>query len=232
MRRAAIAVTLAAAALMGGGADAYAADKVLSDEKTFTRWAHPWSLAKVRSAPSSSSRTVGRLKFRTEDNVPEVYLALRSRTVDDREWVQIRVLGRPNGRKGWVPREALGGFNTVRTQLVIDRGTLRATLFKRGRRIWSSPVGVGKASTPTPRGRFYIRERLRSLGGSYGPWAFGTSAYSVLSDWPGGGVVGIHGTNQPQLIPGRPSHGCVRVPNAKIRQLARLMPIGTPVHVK
>ena len=48
-------------------------------------------------------------------------------------------------------------------------------------------------------------------GGSYGPWAFGTSAYSVLSDWPGGGVIGIHGTNQPHLIPGRPSHGCVRV---------------------
>ena len=43
-----------------------------------------------------------------------------------------------------------------------------------------------------------MRERLRNLNGDplYGPWAFGTSAYSVLSDWPGGGVVGIHGTNQ------------------------------------
>jgi lipoprotein-anchoring transpeptidase ErfK/SrfK len=147
-------------------------------------------------------------------------------------WIQIGLLGRPNGRKGWVPRDALGGFNTVRTQLVVNLRTLRATLFKRGRRIWSSPVGVGAPSTPTPRGRYYVRERLKSLGGTYGPWAFGTSAYSVLSDWPGGGVVGIHGTNQPQLIPGRPSHGCVRVPNRKIRQLARRMPIGTPIHIK
>jgi lipoprotein-anchoring transpeptidase ErfK/SrfK len=62
--------------------------------------------------------------------------------------------------------------------------------------------------------------------------AFGTSAYSVLSDWPGGGVVGIHGTNQPGLLPGRVSHGCIRVPNAKIARLARLMPIGTPVRIR
>ena len=54
----------------------------------------------------------------------------------------------------------------------------------------------------------------------------------MLSDWPGGGVVGIHGTNQPQLLPGRVSHGCVRVPNAAIRRLARLMPIGTPVRIR
>jgi lipoprotein-anchoring transpeptidase ErfK/SrfK len=65
----------------------------------------------------------------------------------------------------------------------------------------------------------------------YGPLAFGTSAYSKLSDWPGGGVVGIHGTNEPGLIPGRPSHGCVRVRNDKITKLARLMPIGTPVRI-
>jgi lipoprotein-anchoring transpeptidase ErfK/SrfK len=43
--------------------------------------------------------------------------------------------------------------------------------------------------------------------------------------------VGIHGTNQPELIPGRPSHGCVRIPNRKIRQLAKLMPIGTPIEI-
>jgi lipoprotein-anchoring transpeptidase ErfK/SrfK len=117
---------------------------------------------------------------------------------------------------------------------VIDRHKLRATLFKRGKKIWSSPVGVGKSSTPTPAGHFWIRERLSNLRGSpiYGPWAFGTAAYSRLSDWPGGGVVGIHGTNQPELIPGRPSHGCVRMPNRKIRQLKRLMPVGTPLLIK
>jgi lipoprotein-anchoring transpeptidase ErfK/SrfK len=44
--------------------------------------------------------------------------------------------------------------------------------------------------------------------------------------------VGIHGTNQPELIPGRPSHGCIRVRNRAIKRLARLMPIGTPIRIR
>jgi non-heme chloroperoxidase len=116
----------------------------------------------------------------------------------------------------------------------VDRGRLRATLYSSGRRIWRSPIGVGKAGTPTPAGRFWIREKFRvpNSGGLYGPRAFGTAAYSGLSDWPGGGVIGIHGTNEPQLIPGRPSHGCIRVPNPAISRLYRLMPIGTPMQVR
>ena len=95
-------------------------------------------------------------------------------------------------------------------------------------------MGIGRRQWPTPAGEFYVRERLRLKGGSgiYGVFAFGTSAYSVLSDWPGGGVVGIHGTNQPKLIPGRISHGCIRVRNRKVAKLERLMPIGTRLTIR
>jgi lipoprotein-anchoring transpeptidase ErfK/SrfK len=150
-----------------------------------------------------------------------------------RTWLHIRVPMRPNGRTGWVRETAVSRLYVVRTQLIIDRAKLRARLYRKGEQIWSAPVGVGKSGTPTPRGDFWVRERLKGLGDgtAYGPWAFGTSAYSNISDWPGGGVVGIHGTNEPGLIPGRPSHGCVRVRNDKIRRLARLMPIGTPVRI-
>ena len=204
----------------------------LSDERTITRWAHVARRDRVRSAPRRSAATVARLRYFTEDGLPEVYVALRSRRVGGAAWVQVRVPMRPNGRTGWVPASALGRLNVVRTRLVVDRTTLRAVLTRRGKAIWRAPVGVGAPGTPTPGGRFHIRERLRGFGGPYGPWAFGTSAYSVLSDWPGGGVIGIHGTNQPGLLPGRPSHGCIRVRNADIRRLARLMPIGTPVLIR
>jgi lipoprotein-anchoring transpeptidase ErfK/SrfK len=189
--------------------------------------------AKIRARPSARARTLARLRYQTEDGPPEVYPVLRSRRVKGALWVQIRIPGRPNGRKGWVPREAVGPFKVVRTSLRVNRTTLRATLYKRGRKIWSSPIGVGKASTPTPAGRFWIRERLENFGGNaaYGPWAFGTAAYSQLSEWPGGGVIGMHGTNEPGLIPGRPSHGCIRVPNAAISRLAKLMPVGTPLRI-
>ena len=93
------------------------------------------------------------------------------------------------------------------------------------------PDRRGGGDDPHPAGRFWIREKFTVAGSGrdLGPRAFGTADYSVLTDWPGGGVVGIHGTNQPELIPGRPSHGCIRVPNDAIVQLYALMPIGTPL---
>src|SRR4051812_32488973 len=206
----------------------------LSDERTITRYANAVARAPVRGRPSVQASQVARLRYRTEDGPLETYLALESRVdAAGRTWVRVRIPRRPGGRTGWVGRDDLGPLFTVTTMLRVDRRALRATLFKRGRRIWSSRIGVGKPSTPTPAGRFWIRTRLKGLAGGtvYGPWAFGTAAYSALGDWPGGGVVGIHGTNQPELIPGHPSHGCIRVPNRNIRRLARLMPVGTPVHI-
>lgn len=206
----------------------------LSDERTLSRWARPQDRAIVRRSPAHRARQVGRLHFENEDGLPETYLALR-RVIDaqGRAWVKVRLPARPNGQTGWVPRAALGPLHRTALLLEIDRRSLRATLRRGGRVIWRAPVGVGKASTPTPAGRFWIRSRLKPARGSiYGELAFGTSAYAVLSDWPGGGVVGIHGTNQPELIPGRPSHGCVRVRPGDLRRLGRLLKIGTPVRIR
>jgi hypothetical protein len=207
---------------------------LLSDERRTTRWANAADTTKILSDPRRGARSVARLRFLTEDRAAEVYLVLDGRMDSaGRTWLHIRIPQRPNGRTGWVREDALSQLYVVRTQLVIDRGKLRARLYRNGKQIWSASIGVGASGTPTPRGDFWIRERLKGLGDGtvYGPWAFGTSAYSNLSDWPGGGVVGIHGTNQPGLIPGRPSHGCVRVRNDKVRRLARLMPVGTPVRI-
>jgi hypothetical protein len=206
----------------------------VSNERTRTRWAHATARAVARARPRNRARGVTRLRYDTEDGFPEVYVVLMRYTdKDGRVWLKVRLPMRPNGRKGWVPREALGRLHTVSTFLRIDKRRLRATLYRGGKRVWRAPVGVGASGTETPSGRFYVRERLkvRSRGSLYGPLAFGTSAYSKLSDWPGGGVVGIHGTNQPRLIPGRPSHGCVRVRNPDIVRLGKLMPIGTPVRI-
>jgi lipoprotein-anchoring transpeptidase ErfK/SrfK len=63
--------------------------------------------------------------------------------------------------------------------------------------------------------------------------AFGTSARSPqATDWPAGGFVGIHGTDQPDLIPGRISHGCIRLRNPDIVRLGHLMPVGTPITIE
>jgi hypothetical protein len=185
--------------------------------------------------PNPGARRIAPTHYLTPDGFPEVYPVLRSwRDPKLHSWLEVRIPMRPNGRKGWVRRSSLGPLYRVRTLLVVNRPRLRATLYRRGRRLWGAPVGIGKPSTPTPAGRFWVREKFRTpgIGGPYGPVAFGTSDYSVLSDWPGGGIVGIHGTDEPFLIPGRPSHGCIRVRNAAVRRLWRLMPIGTPVWIR
>lgn len=205
---------------------------VLSDERTVTRWAHAADTAAIRRAPGTTAKVVGHLRFTTEDAQPEVYLVLDAVLgATGVVWVHLRVPARPNGQTGWVPADRLSALYVVRTQLVIDRGARTATLYRAGHEVWRSRVGVGAPQTPTPRGRFYVREVLRGDGRAYGPWAFGTSAYSRLSDWPRGGVVGLHGTDRPQLIPGAPSHGCVRIPNDRVRALKRLMRVGTPVRI-
>ncbi len=205
----------------------------LSNRTTVTRWAYfNWDL-KVRKSPSASSKAIGKLHANTEDGPPEIYLALQMYTdAKGNEWVQTQLPGRPNGKIGWVQREGLGEFHVVHTELVVSRKTLRATLYKNGKAVFKAPVGVGKSSTPTPGGKFWIREKLKGFGPVYGPLAFGTGAYSKLSDWPGGGVVGVHGTDEPNLVPGRPSHGCIRMHNKDILHLARLMPLGTPLLIQ
>jgi L,D-transpeptidase catalytic domain len=206
----------------------------LSDERLTTKWAHTADLQPVFSRPSGSARRVARLRLLTEDRFAEVYVVLASwKNPAGNTWLKIRVPKRPNGLTGWVRASALGPLHTVHTMLRVNKHTLRVTLYDRGRKRFTARIGVGKAGTPTPSGHFWIREKFHVPGHTlYGPRAIGTSAYApTLSDWPGGGVVGLHGTNQPNLIPGRPSHGCIRLRNADIRRLYRLAPRGTPIEI-
>ena len=155
--------------------------------------------------------SVATTRLLTEDRLAEVYLVLQSK--DD--WVRIRVPGRPNGRTGWVRRAALGPIRPPPPGSSSTGRPPRSRSRATGTTLFKTRVGVGKPTTPTPAGHFWVREKLRFKNQPlYGSYALGTAAYAKVSDWPGGGVVGIHGTDQPQLIPGRPSHGCIRVPNA------------------
>ena len=172
---------------------------------------------------------------KTPERKPNLVQALMSRTDEVAgEWVKVRLSILPLGSTGWVPRRALGPLHVVRTHLVVDRGRLTAVLYRNGVAVFRSPVGVGQRQWPTPRGRFYVRQLLSNFDDPfYGPLAFGTSARSpTLTDWPGGGYVGIHGTDQPEILPGRVSHGCIRMRNADILRLARLMPLGTPLTIR
>jgi lipoprotein-anchoring transpeptidase ErfK/SrfK len=185
--------------------------------------------------PNVRSRVVASLDRRTPEGTSNLVLVV-GRASDRRGalWVRVRLPVLPNNSTGWVRRDALGVYRVVRTRLRVELNRLTATLFDDGRVVFRAPIGVGKPQWPTPRGRFYVRIRLTGYRSSlYGPVAFGTSARSsTLTEWPGGGFIGIHGTSRPDLLPGRVSHGCIRMRNADIVRLGRLMPVGTPVTIE
>lgn len=207
----------------------------LSNERTLTTWAHPVEETSIREHPVAQSRVIARTRLETEDGFPEVYLLLSSFTDDrGRDWVRVRIPGRPNGRIGWVARGALGDFHVTHWLLEISLSGHWLKAYTNGRLRLTAPVGVGKPSSPTPAGHFWIRERfkLSSRANPYWPYALGTSAYATLTDWPGGGVVGIHGDfGEPQAVPGDPSHGCVRMHGTDLAWLAPRVQLGTPVHI-
>ncbi|CAA9491728.1 MAG: Protein erfK/srfK precursor [uncultured Solirubrobacteraceae bacterium] len=206
----------------------------LGSVRHVSHWAPVIRAVSARTAPDAGAPVAATLSESTPEGTRNLVAVIDRRT--DRNgvgWVRARLPVLPNDLTGWVPRRSLGGYQAVRTRLDIDLRRLRATLYRSGRPILRADVGVGMAGWATPKGRFYIRNKLtRYRSATYGPVAFGTSARSPsATDWPAGGFVGIHGTDRPQLLPGRVSHGCIRMRNADILELARSMPIGTPVRI-
>ncbi len=193
-----------------------------------TLWAPVRRALVVRAVPSASGEIRARISASTPERTANiVVIAGRTRGANEL-WVPVLA----DGATGWVLRDGLGGYEAVDTRLVVDTGAFTATLLRANRPVFRATIGVGTVAAPTPTGSFYVRNRLtRYRSAFYGPVAFGTSARSRLTDWPAGGFVGIHGTDRPELLPGRVSHGCIRMRNADIRALARLMPVGTPVEI-
>ncbi|MGH2842916.1 MAG: L,D-transpeptidase [Solirubrobacteraceae bacterium] len=191
----------------------------------------------VYANPGFGARVITHLRLNTpDDEALQSYLVVGQRVIHHRAWVLIDVPMRPNGTLGWVPRSSLGSYIESDEQIIVDRAAHTLFLCKAGREVFHSPVGVGRASMVTPTGRFWVTEAFLSTDPEYGPWAFGTSDLATLhalhAGFGDGGMVGIHGTDKPWLIPGNPSHGCVRLPNADILRLKQLVGVGASIWVQ
>jgi len=150
-------------------------------------------------------------------------------------WYEVALPTRPNGSTGWVPVASVEVTKTpFRLFVDLDARTLRVE--KDGAGVYATEVAVGTEENPTPTNGTFVTELIRNVDpdGAYGPYAFGLGLHSdTLTEFNGGpGQVGIHGTNQPQLIGDAVSHGCIRVTNADIEDLVDLqLPLGVPVFV-
>ncbi len=151
-------------------------------------------------------------------------------------WHEVYLPVRPNGSTGWVADADVVLTNTDMAA-TIDLATHQLTLSEAGAVIATYPVAAGEAATPTPTGTFYVKELVEppKANGTYGPLAYGLSAFSptlVDTEAFADGVIGIHGTNRPELIGSDVSHGCVRLRNEDVLDLERRqVPLGMPVTI-
>jgi lipoprotein-anchoring transpeptidase ErfK/SrfK len=191
-----------------------------------------WGHVAVRTKPSRTAPRVTVLSQFRDDFRPRVVFALGIRRDANGQpaWYRISLPGRPNGRTGWVPAASVE-VKPIRKEIVIDVGDRTLELRNAGRVVLRTRIAVGAYGMETPLGRFYVMAKFRPTAPVLGAFGFETSAYSKLSEWPGGGIVGIHGTNTPSLLGQAVSHGCVRVANEVILRLKDLVPVGTPIRI-
>jgi len=189
----------------------------------------------VRAYRAPSGAPFARFGALNVNGVPTVFSAVNA--VMGRgcraAWYRVLLPLKPNGAMGYVRARDVN-LRPVRTRVVIDLSTKRLTLFDRGKPALRAVIAIGSPATPTPRGTFYVNQRFRDdPAGPYGWAAIGISAFSeVLTGWPQGGPVAIHGTNRPSLLGLPVSNGCIRVSNATVQRLWRLAPTGTLVVVQ
>jgi len=202
--------------------------------------ARHWIVAKAtapvvaRTRPSASAPVRATFGARTAYGFPTLFLVHETREVDGRLWYRVWLSVRPNGSRGWIAEGRLATYPTT-AKIVIDLSQRRLTVVRRDQKAADFPVAIGTAQYPTPTGFFFVTEKLRppAPGGPYGVLALSLSAFQPkLSWWSGGGQVAIHGTNQDQLIGRAVSHGCVRMHDADILKVSRLVPAGSPVVIQ
>ena len=195
-----------------------------------------WRQVAVLARPEDGAARVAVLKQFRPDFRPQYVLALDVvRSKDGRPlWYRVSVPRRPNGRTGWVRAGALE-LQPVRKRVVIYRGARKFEFWDGTRLVRTGRIAVGKPGAETPLGLFYVTDKFNpSIDPDWsilGAYAFETSAYSKLTDWPGGGIVGVHGTPWPSLLGQAVSHGCIRLHNDDVSFLRSRVPLGTPVKI-
>lgn len=190
----------------------------------------------ARRAPDANAKVITRVRPIAPLGGGEAVLAITRVATDaqGRPWVEVKLPIRPIGTRGWLPADMLQ-MRKLETRISISTSARTLTLFRAGKPILRTKVAVGKPGTPTPIGDFAVAEELPTgeSNGVLGPMVLPLTAYSpTLNEFAGGnGRVAMHGTNAPGLIGTRASHGCIRIPNATVLRLSKLVGPGTPVKI-
>lgn len=195
----------------------------------------------ARSKPEITRKlvaTVGALRPLTG---ARTVLPVLGRKTDDRgqPWVRVRLPGRTlegeaPPRTGWISATGTR-VTTTAWHIVVDVGARRVVAYRDGRRLRTYQAIVGKPSTPTPVGEYFVEENVRLPADHVAaPFALATSSRSnVLQEFAGGpGQIALHGrSNIGGQLGTAVSAGCIRLEDSAIAWLAARIKPGVPVTI-
>jgi lipoprotein-anchoring transpeptidase ErfK/SrfK len=191
----------------------------------------------ARTGPSARAHFVESVRARRPLTGVRTVLPVlgRARRHGGRRWLHVRLPGRPNQHTGWI-RALHTKSTSTPWRIAIDLSARRVTVYQYGTVQRRFAAVVGKSSTPTPRGRFFVEEAMSLASQAPGnPFALATSARSdVLQEFDGGpGQIALHGTNGLSGVPGSAaSHGCIRLSTSDISWMARRIGAGIPLTIR
>jgi lipoprotein-anchoring transpeptidase ErfK/SrfK len=183
------------------------------------------------AGPEAAGEPVTKLSAVTEYGLPRTVLVLEQQP----GWLKTLLPIRPNGATGWV-RDSDVTLSTTTLRIEISLTNKYLVLMDGNQKVIESVVAIGTDETPTPPGLYYVTDPVDLTtrpDGAYGAYALGMSGYSeVLLEFQGGpGQLAVHGTANPDDLGKKISNGCIRVPNDKMLEIAKLVPLGTPIVV-
>lgn len=196
----------------------------------------------ARSRPGVDGRLVASVAARRPITGQRTVLPVLGQSIDGvgRSWLRVRLPGRALGGKtpppaGWI-LAANTRPSTTDWRIVVDVGARLVVVYRGGRRLRTYRAIVGKLSTPTPGGEYFVEETVRMPSDRPGaPFALALSARSnVFQEFEGGpGQVALHGlANVGGQLGTAVSHGCVRLHNSAITWLATRVGAGVPVTIR
>jgi lipoprotein-anchoring transpeptidase ErfK/SrfK len=188
----------------------------------------------ARRAPYAHAGRIETVSARRPLTRVRTVLPVLGRGGRDEAWLRVRLPGRPDGHTGWISAGRTRSASTP-WQILVSLSARRVIVFHGGRVVRRFAAIVGKPSTPTPRGSFFVEEAVRLSPSAPGaPFALATSARSnALREFDGGpGQIALHGTdNLSGALGTAVSHGCVRLAPHAIAWLASRIGAGVPVSI-
>src|SRR4051794_32729353 len=190
----------------------------------------------ARAAPSAHALPVQRVSPRRPITGERTALPVIGRRTarGGAVWLRVLLPGRPNGHAGWIRARSTDAVR-MPWRLAVDVSHRRVTVYRLGRPIRVFRAVVGRRSTPTPHGEFFVEEAVevgpRDVGG---PFALALSARStVFQEFAGGpGQIALHGrSNVGGVLGTAASHGCIRLDDEAMRWLVQRIGPGVPVSI-